>query len=153
MYKYNVKEILPLEVIKEIYHNPNKKILFHGCKINNTADDRYLNFIVNGFKCKMCGLEGKYVKLEANYKGWHFNVYGLDKYGNEVQMTKDHIYPLSKGGLNNIKNYQVLCENCNSKKQDNSPVLLREALQKGYATKKSVEKAVRSGNPKALKGV
>ena len=153
MCKYNVKEILPLEIIKEIYHKPNQKIIFHGCKINNTADDRYLNFIVNGFVCNCCGLKGSYVKLESNYLGWHFNVYGLNNAGEEIKLTKDHIYPVSKGGLNNIKNYQVLCELCNSNKKDISPMLLRDALKNGYATKKSVEMAIRSGKPNVLRGV
>lgn len=153
MYKYEVKEILPLETINNIYHNPNQKIEFHGCKINNTNDDRYLNFIIHGFKCAHCGLEGKYVKLEKNYKGWHFNVYGINDEGKEIQLTKDHIYPSSKGGINDIKNYQVLCINCNNLKKDCAPILLREALQKGYATKKSVERAIKSGKPNVLKGV
>ena len=76
-----------------------------------------------------------------------------DKNGKAVLLTKDHIYPKSKGGLNNIKNYQVLCEKCNAIKSDNSPVTLVQALRKGYATKKSVERAVKLHKPKALIGV
>ena len=151
MNNYDVKEILPLEIIKEIYHYPNQKIQFHNCKINNTADDRYLNFIVHGFNCNRCGLKGKYVKLEKNFKGWHFNVYGIDENGKEIQMTKDHIYPKSKGGLNNIKNYQVLCEKCNTLKKDISPILLRDALKNGYATTKSVERAIKARQTECFK--
>ncbi len=144
---------LPLSTIQEVYRKKNKKIEIQGYSIK-VNDDRYLNFIKNGFKCAKCGLEGKYVKLECNCKhGNHLNVYGINEEGKEVLLTKDHIYPKSKGGLDNINNYQVLCEKCNINKKDNSPLTLVQALNEGKATKKSVENAVKEHRPKALIGV
>lgn len=144
---------MPLSIINEIYVSPNKIVQIEGHNVR-TKDDRYLNFIKNGFKCVRCGLKGQYVKLECNSRnGYHLNVYGVDENGIEVLLTKDHIYPKSKGGLDNIKNYQVLCEVCNGKKSDNSPITLVQALREGKATKKSVEKAVKQHKPKALIGV
>ena len=145
-------EKLPLSIIQEIYNQKTKYIEIEGYKVR-TKEDRYLNFIKHGFKCSKCGIEGKYVNLECNsQKGNHLNVYA-EKNGQAVLLTKDHIYPKSKGGLNNIKNYQVLCEKCNTIKSDNSPVTLVQALRNGYATKKSVERAVKLHKPKALIGV
>lgn len=44
------------------------------------------------------------------------NLYGYDKDGNEVLMTKDHIVPKSLGGRNCLENYQTMCCVCNCNK-------------------------------------
>ena len=95
-------ERLPLSTIKEIYRRKKSKTKIGEYEVER-RDDRYLNFITNGFKCAKCGLEGKYVNLECNRKlGNHLNVYAIDENGKEILLTKDHIYPKSKGGLDSI---------------------------------------------------
>ena len=90
---------------------------FDGDIIDMTSQ-RYANFKFNGTVCKCCGIEGKYFYKErrANEQSYHFNLYGIDKNGNEALMTKDHILAKSKGGKDEIDNYQCLCEKCNGKK-------------------------------------
>jgi len=82
---------------------------------------RYQLFAEKGIVCKKCGLKGTYFALERHKdvdNKYHFNLYGITKYGEEVMLTKDHIVPRSKGGKNNLDNYQTLCVKCNSKKSD-----------------------------------
>jgi hypothetical protein len=81
---------------------------------------RYQLFSEKGIKCVSCGIEGKYFALERAAKGnpnkYHFNLYGKDRHGNEVMITKDHIVPKSRGGPNKLSNYQTMCFKCNSRK-------------------------------------
>lgn len=77
---------------------------------------RYKTFIEKGYKCVCCGRIGAYYALECdkrnNQKRAHFNLYSTD----DVLMTKDHIFPKSKGGKDVIENMQTMCTICNGKK-------------------------------------
>ena len=84
---------------------------------------RYQLFATKGTDCVKCGIKGKFFALErgmaSNPLKYHFNLYGVDKYNNEVMITKDHIIPRAKGGRNILSNYQPLCIKCNQQKADN----------------------------------
>jgi 5-methylcytosine-specific restriction endonuclease McrA len=118
--KYSPDEVLPFVVSNK--HSKNAQRNYDG-NIVKMASDRYKTFKNSGLKCVSCGIEGQYFVLERGVddkqnKRFHFNLYAIDKDGNEVLMTKDHIYPKSKGGRNLKENLQTMCKNCNCEKSD-----------------------------------
>lgn len=118
------KEIYSIEEVegkvKDVLFNRNKKLSkvnFDGDMIKGNSQ-RYQTFFTKGCKCMKCGIEGKYFAKEKhlNDKSFHLNLYAIDKNGEEILMTKDHIIPKSKGGADDISNYQTMCEKCNEEK-------------------------------------
>ena len=80
---------------------------------------RLKNFQVNGIICVSCGLTGLYFRKErhrsiSKHKSKHYNLYGVDRRGREVLMTRDHILPVSLGGPDKLYNLRTLCSKCNS---------------------------------------
>lgn len=82
---------------------------------------RYKTFIEKGYECVCCGRVGTYYALEcdtrSNKKRAHFNLYSSD----DVLMTKDYIFPKSKGGKDAIENMQTMCIICNNEKGSDIP--------------------------------
>lgn len=82
---------------------------------------RYKTFIEKGYTCVCCGRKGAYYALECDEKlnpnRAHFNLYSED----DVLMTKDHIFPKSKGGKDCIENMQTMCVLCNKQKGSRIP--------------------------------
>jgi hypothetical protein len=78
--------------------------------------DRYFVFKSNS-QCVSCGLEGTKMILDINPgdQSPHFNLYG-EEHGRLVLMTKDHILAKSKGGTDELPNYQTMCCTCNNLK-------------------------------------
>lgn len=113
---------LPIDYVMDLladytllYFRRNKlreKILSFNVRIGS---DRLMIF-KRSIKCVTCGLKSEYFVLEhgGNFTP-HLNMYGV-KDGKEILFTKDHIKPRSKGGKNNISNYQTMCCMCNEKK-------------------------------------
>lgn len=132
---YERKETYPVEYVLskiDIDREKNKvKMDFDGDLIK-MGSDRYYTFKVKGTSCVVCGLVGRFFAKErpmpknrtkrAEYlekfpnHPFHFNLYGRNKGGHEVMMTKDHVRPRSKRGKNHIDNYQPMCARCNFKK-------------------------------------
>jgi len=129
---YERKETYPVEeVLKHVVPGikRNFRVDFDGDSIKMHSD-RYFTFKYKGCKCVKCNMEGTYFAKERHkfvstekYKdtygqSYHFNLYGI-KEGREVMMTKDHIFPKSKGGKDNVENYQPMCIECNAEKKNN----------------------------------
>ena len=61
---------------------------------------------------------------------------GCGRYFDEVEPTRDHIYPVSKGGDLIKENVQALCQSCNSKKGikyiDKRSEMHKEMIEKKY---------------------
>lgn len=88
-----------------------------------TFKQRYQTFLEIGFNCvnQECGLIASHLVW---WKEWgrpdsnHIDFAGYNSVGKLTMLTIDHIYPRSKGGPNEIWNYQPMCAPCNSKKAD-----------------------------------
>lgn len=67
-------------------------------------------------KCAHCDRKGFKFLLQAHTdkETPHLNLYSED----DVLMTKDHIFPKSKGGKDHLSNLQTMCLECNLIKAD-----------------------------------
>ena len=115
---YSIEEVE--EKVKDVLFEKKRnlsKVNFDGDMIKGNSQ-RYQTFFTKGCRCVKCGIEGKYFAKEKHLKdkSFHLNLYAIDENGKEVLMTKDHIIPKSKGGADDISNYQTMCERCNEAK-------------------------------------
>ena len=94
----------------------------HGHKIKNSSQ-RYQLFARDEKTCVCCGAKAsfwalQYGKNDKSDVPAHLNLYGLSDGGEIALFTKDHKLPRSMGGLDELNNYQVMCQKCNSKKDN-----------------------------------
>lgn len=115
---YTVDQVLS-KAVPHFTDRKKSKHNFDGDMIPMNSQ-RYELFKEKGIKCVNCKIEGKFFAKERHVssKGYHFNLYAIDKNEKEVLMTKDHIVPKSKGGENKLHNYQTMCYDCNIVKGD-----------------------------------
>lgn len=112
--KYN-----PKRVASNIRHSP------YG-----SLGRRWTCYKIKGFSCVTCGKTATHIIVWAELtksnkdgrcrrtKGFHVDAFIKD---HNLLLTVDHIIPRSKGGENNQKNLQPMCEKCNGTKGDKIP--------------------------------
>ena len=117
---YSIEEVE--EKVKDVLFEKKRnlsKVDFDGDMIKGNSQ-RYQTFFTKGCRCVKCGIEGKYFVKEKHLKdiSFHLNLYAIDENEKEILMTKDHIITKSKGGANDISNYQTMCKKCNEAKEN-----------------------------------
>jgi len=127
-----IEEVLPHVTTRE---KVEREYLGHQVRMNSL---RYHTFKEKGLVCCKCGIKGQYFALErakfSKVERYHLNLYALDEFNNEVLMTKDHIFPKSKGGKDHLDNLITMCWPCNFEKGTH--------VEKDSALAKRLEKVV-----------
>ena len=105
-----------------------------------------------------CGLQASFFALERQVNSkrtnrYHFNLYGI-RNGVEILFTKDHIIPRARGGSNDQRNLQTMCQPCNTSKGHECKFTdwyaktrsklkhLRHQIQKNLTTLKAEKRAL-----------
>lgn len=96
------------------------KIIAHGASVS-TGGLRMRTFRADGPepRCSCCGLKATHFAVERHKGttgGYHLNLWGIGKHGNEVLFTHDHTLARALGGVNHTTNTTTMCSPCNSKK-------------------------------------
>lgn len=108
-------EYEPQEIFNYI-KSGSKKLYVDGFDID-LQTSRLRTFVEKGHHCINCGRKGTtfYVEKHINQPNddFHLNLYHVNKNGNHYLMTRDHIYPRSKGGSDELDNSQTMCYECN----------------------------------------
>jgi hypothetical protein len=95
-----------------------KRGVYLDCYLTNSAEEIlyliqwFLKLLYERYLLNLVRLrKKKYWKILVKHHGEKCNYCGSTD-----NLTLDHIIPLSKGGINKIENFQILCKSCNKLK-------------------------------------
>ena len=111
--EFDLEEVLPFITEDETKKDYEVDGKIYSVRMNS---DRYFVF-QNNNHCVSCDIEGTKMVLDINPgdQSPHFNLYAEEN-GRLLLMTKDHILAKSKGGTDELSNYQTMCSICNNLK-------------------------------------
>lgn len=111
--EFDLEDVLPYISEEE---SKREYIVGEETYVVRMNSDRYFVFQRNS-ECVACNLQGTKMILDINPgdQSPHFNLYAEEN-GRLVLMTKDHVTAKSKGGIDQLDNYQTCCAICNNLK-------------------------------------
>ncbi len=121
--KYSIEEVFALigeDVLNNPHYSKGQKNSENTIQVDGhdvyTHSLRYMTFYQKGCTCVVCGKQGTHFTLDKSAgednNRYHFNLRAEDG----TLMTRDHIFPKSKGGRHHIANMQTMCTHCNKAK-------------------------------------
>lgn len=114
-HKIRIATFTPEELLPHVVKEGKKEFIIDSTVYAVRMDSSRYFVFKRSLECVACGIKGSKMILEINQhdKSPHFNLYAEEN-GKLILMTKDHIKALSKGGKNEIENYQTMCCQCNN---------------------------------------
>lgn len=114
----DAKVLVEVTDLESVFSNVRKGIKRMEIGGLNVSIRRMECFAVYGTGCVSClRHKGNVILVEEWPNGQiHVDLYQKNPDGTKVLMNIDHVIPKSKGGKNDITNYQPMCQPCNSKK-------------------------------------
>lgn len=132
--KGEIIEIVPLDwlAVSHLRDKYNSKRVAANIRHSpyGSLGRRWTCYKLKGFTCVSCNKTATHIIVWAELtksnkegrarrtKGFHVDAFIKD---HDMLLTVDHIIPRSKGGENNQKNLQPMCELCNITKGDTIP--------------------------------
>lgn len=127
--RYHRAGTIELEVgLSHITQFQNKehryKVNLNGYRVN-VSSNRLKTFI-HSQSCPCCNTQASFFAIEKTYqkylanpssqKGYHINLYGVNKNNEEVLFTHDHTLARALGGADELHNTVTMCSPCNAHK-------------------------------------